>query len=222
MDSLLTLEGLAWATPDGRPLGQGISLQLRKGQLLWIQGPNGAGKSSLLRVLLQETKPASGTVRFQVADSEIGYLPQVQNRECHLPFTLGEVIALAPRRRSEVQDWGLLNPSRLDLSWNQASGGERQRTLLTRELINGPEILILDEPLNHLDDHSRTLMQATLTKLLQLPHSPAVILVSHEAFSADAVLPRGGFRVLLDGQGHATCQSLPSASSPHPSDVLHS
>jgi len=212
MATLLTLENLAWATPDGRDLGSGISLKLRQGQLLWIQGPNGAGKSSLLRVLISESRPKSGQVIVHPSRAEIGYLPQVQNRECHLPFTLGEVIALAPRAQSSVSDWGLIDENRLGFAWNQASGGERQRTLLTRELISGPKLLILDEPLNHLDDHSRTRMQATLSKLLQRPDAPAILLVSHEAFNSDAVLPRGGFRILLDGHGQAHCSELTSAS----------
>ena len=213
MEPCLTVENLEWAPPGGRTLGKDISLALTPGQVLWIQGPNGSGKSTLIHTLLGDIKPRSGRVLNALGVERIGYLPQVQNRECHLPLTLGEVIELAHNgasARATVNALGLLEPSRLNLAWNRASGGERQRTLLLRELAARPALLFLDEPLNHLDEASRKLIQETIAELLEKPEAPAIVLVSHEGLGLAKRLPRGGYRIALAGDGSAKLEKIES------------
>jgi ABC-type Mn2+/Zn2+ transport system ATPase subunit len=203
MEACLTTENLEWTTPTGRILGRGITLALKAGELLWIQGPNGSGKSTLIHTLLGDLKPKKGRVQTHLRPDEIGYLPQVQNRECHIPLTLREVIGLAHRQSLPHAHWGLLDEAQLDLAWNQASGGERQRTLFLRELVSAPKLLFLDEPLNHLDETSKIQMQATLAQLLTEEGAPALILVSHGGLGLAQQLPHGGYRLDLSGDGSA-------------------
>ena len=211
MEPCLTVDGLEWAAPGGRALGKDISFALTPGQVLWIQGPNGSGKSTLIHTLLGDIKPRTGRVENRLRFDRIGYLPQVQNRECHLPLTLGEVIELthnAASARATVDTFGLLEPSRLSLAWNRASGGERQRTLLLRELAARPSLLFLDEPLNHLDEASRKLIQETIANLLEKPEAPAIVLVSHEGLGLAKRLPQGGYRLTLAGDGSAKLEKI--------------
>jgi zinc transport system ATP-binding protein len=211
MELCLTLENLSWETPDGRLLADQVSLKLLRGQLLCVSGPNGSGKSSLLRILLGEAPARTGTCRISVPAHRIGYLPQAQNRECHLPFTLQEVLELTEKgeRLASLKRWGLLTPDRLPLAWNRASGGERQRVLLARELLNEPELLLLDEPLNHLDEHSRQRIGGVLEALSRDPKAPALVVVSHEPLrlsrpGAPSLHPTLHLR--LDGEGVATLE----------------
>ncbi len=213
MEPCLTVENLEWAAPGGRTLGKELSFTLAPGQVLWIRGPNGSGKSTLIHTLLGDIKPRSGRVINALGFDRIGYLPQVQNRECHLPLTLGEVIELAhngAKARATVQTFGLLEASRLNLAWNRASGGERQRTLLLRELAAQPALLFLDEPLNHLDEASRKLIQETIADLLEKPEAPALVLVSHEGLGLAKRLPRGGILLALAGDGSAKLERIES------------
>jgi ABC-type Mn2+/Zn2+ transport system ATPase subunit len=216
MATCLTLENLTWAAPGGRTLGRGLSLQLKRGEVLWIQGPNGSGKSTLIHTLLGDISPQAGRIALHFPNEKLGYLPQVQNRECHLPLTLSEVVALSGRDLKLAQEYPLLDSSRFSLAWNQASGGERQRTLLLRELIQKPELLVLDEPLNHLDEASKAQIQKVLLQLLHESQAPALILVSHGGIGIGSDLPLGGYHLQLHSDGtHALnpISLMPSAAS---------
>ena len=177
---LLKIDGLSYGTPDGRPLAKGISLELRAGQILAVTGPNGTGKSTLLQVLLSTQSALAGSV--SVAAKSVGYLAQLQNREFHIPMTLADVMSIhskGPFSRAPALELGLLDKGDLDLSWNTASGGERQKTLLTQVLLSRPELLILDEPTNHLDAKSRLQLLRLLDDFVASgQHS--IIIVCHE------------------------------------------
>ncbi len=104
-----------------------------------------------------------------------------------------------------VESFGLLKRKQLGLAWNTSSGGERQRTLMTRALLQDPRLLILDEPFNHMDAASQTQILETLGTFLkkQTDHPRAAVLVSHVALSE---LDRLGVPVkhvrLTKGEGH--------------------
>lgn len=174
---------LAYGTPDGKPLARGVEFELGEGELLVVRGPNGSGKSTLLRVLLGHLKPTAGALEVGVPRRRIAVLPQLQNTEFHLPMTLRDVLEVSLKRRlrgGEVVDVGLLDAAQLDLSWNTASGGERKRTLLTRLLLESPELLLLDEPMNHLDPESRERVRKAVLGFVAGSPGRSVVLVSHE------------------------------------------
>lgn len=191
---MIILEGreLGYLTPSGKRLFQKLSFQLELGKMLLVTGPNGSGKSTLLRLLLRQERPTEGTVYSPVPALQVGYIPQLQNMEFHLPLTLNEVIQIshsAPVQTARILDLGLLRSDQLTLTWNTASGGERQRTLLTCALLHQPRLLFLDEPLNHLDQESQLSMISAIGDFLSGKHKgeTSVVLVSHikqDAFHA--------------------------------------
>lgn len=184
---IYTLDNVAYATPDGRMLQSGISARVSSGQLFLISGPNGSGKSTLLKAILGKMRVSRGTLLCSIHDSEIAFLPQLENTEVHLPVTLRDVLQIARSASDDViLAIGLLRREQLGSAWNTASGGERKRTLLTRAILSHPSVLILDEPMNHLDSESRKVMIAALAKFLNFSNANrAVVMVCHQGLHDD-------------------------------------
>lgn len=183
--SLLRAENLAYGFSS--PLLKGLNLTLSDHELLLVSGPNGVGKSTLVRIILgfPPARIFAGQLQCSVAPGHIAWLPQLENPEFHLPLTLRDVLDIslpqAPSTEAIVA-LGLLRAEHLGLPWNLASGGERKRTLLTRALLHQPRLLLLDEPLNHLDTESRALVVKGLGDYLAARPAAAVV-ISHDAFS---------------------------------------
>ncbi len=187
--TLIEATNLTYGIQPGRPLASGLNFSLQPGQTLFVTGPNGSGKSTLLRVLLGQLAPFEGTITRKIAMPQVAILPQLQNPGFHLPITLKDVLTMSSRgpvHWDEVHRLGLLSPEHLSLAWNTASGGERKRTLLTRILLQKPSLLILDEPMNHLDQKSRAQIRGVIARYLSESTEAhrAVVLVSHERMNA--------------------------------------
>ena len=177
---LLVVRDLAFDAPDGRPLVAGLAYDLMPGGIVAIAGPNGTGKSTLLKIIMGELKAARGSVTF--ANKSVGYLSQLHNREFHIPLSLADVLSLGVPGRfnpAAATALGLLAAEELDLAWNTASGGERQKTLLTQVLMTQPQVLILDEPMNHLDNVTRGKLYAVLRDFVA-NGKRAILMVCHE------------------------------------------
>lgn len=193
--SVFSIKDLHYSTPEGRTLQKGLNFSLQSGQMLLISGSNGCGKSTLLKTLLGYFPIESGSVHSIFAQDEIEYIPQLENTEIHFPLTLRDVLKLANGKRAtwdQVHEYGLLKKEQLDNAWNTASGGERKRTLLTRALLKNPSALVFDEPMNHLDERSRTAMIKVMAKFLKeaTPDRPrTIIMVCHQGLEpAERVL----------------------------------
>lgn len=176
------------ATPQGRPLSRALSFSLPSGHIVLIEGPNGSGKTTLLRALTGTGRPAAGTVTWHVRIDSIGYLPQLQSNDFHLPSTLEDVVRTGVSRRLLPEEIvsNLLPVDKLKLRWSTASGGERKRTLLQRALLQKKRVLLLDEPLNHLDKESRACVARALVDFAREP-GQGIVLVSHEGHEASAL-----------------------------------
>jgi lipoprotein-releasing system ATP-binding protein len=156
---------------------KGISLEVRKGEIVSIVGASGAGKTTLLQILGTLGKPDNGKVFINKRDvfalgetelsrfrnKEIGFVFQFHHL---LPeFTAFENVCIpgyiARRKRSdvEVRARELLKTldlsDRLDHKPSQLSGGEKQRVAVARALINDPAIILADEPSGNLDSHNQ-------------------------------------------------------------------
>ena len=174
--ALVEAKDLKYGTPEGKILAERLSFTVSPGDLWLIGGPNGSGKSTLLRILLGD-RSLGGTLAIDPRPREIAVLPQLQNNEFHLPLTLRDVLEIALKRRVTTEE---ADEHHLELAWNTASGGERKRTLLTRLLMQSPRLLILDEPMNHLDNLSRKKVLGAVLRFLEGSGARAVIMVSHE------------------------------------------
>lgn len=155
-----------------------LSFQVYSGQLLEIRGANGSGKSTLLKALTGSSGGQHQKIRsfFQTCT----YQTQLVQESLFLDWTLLDIIRLVRPRISinEVLNLGLLeNESILYQFWNNSSGGEKQKTLLTQSLISQHEILFLDEPQNHLDSRSKKVFELCIKR--QLAEGTAVVIVTH-------------------------------------------
>ena len=195
---LLTVRDLGYNAPNGRPLVAGLSCSLMPGDIVAITGPNGTGKSTLLKILMGELKAAQGSITF--ATKSVGYLSQLHNREFHIPLSLADVLSLGLRGRfspAVATSLGLLKAPELTLAWNTASGGERQKTLLTQVLMAQPTLLILDEPMNHLDSVTRSKLYEVLRDFVA-NGKHAILMVCHEKMiAADKLKPTSSLDLSL-------------------------
>lgn len=189
MTAVLKLEGAAFGY-GGRPLLQGVNLEVHAGELLGIIGPNGGGKTTLIRGTLGLIPALSG--RVQRPERDLGYVPQRESLDAIFPLSVEEVVemgaygrlsglrllARAERElaRAQLERVGLEDRARAPFS--RLSGGQRQRVLIARALMGAPRLLVLDEPTSGVD-HEAELRVLDLLKSLCEKENMAVLLVSH-------------------------------------------
>ncbi|MFC0944872.1 zinc ABC transporter ATP-binding protein ZnuC [Pasteurella multocida] len=160
---------------------QNINLTLYPNSIITIVGPNGGGKSTLLKVLLKLLPPTSGQVIYH-KNLRIGYVPQKIHLDHSLPITVERFLSLKKGiSRQAIQDaLSLLSISNLHKnSLQKLSGGEMQRVLLARAILNKPNLLVLDEPTQGVDING----QAELYQLIQQTQQQlncAILMVSHD------------------------------------------
>ena len=158
-----------------------IDIQINKNDFITIIGPNGAGKTMLLKCLMGFYKPNFGEI--QKKDKlKIGYMPQSINVINTMPMTVKNFITVRKKYDdisfkqvvSEIDIRHLV-----DKQLSVLSGGEMQRVLLARSLLNNPDLLILDEPAQNLDISG----QLSFYKLIQEIYSKrdiSILMVSHD------------------------------------------
>lgn len=163
------------------------SFVINSGDFIGVIGPNGAGKSTLVKAILGAVKPTSGTVEYGVENMRIGYLPQSHTIDTLFPVSVRQAIMLGSITRKNLwhsdgkradelmQLAGIKHLARRSLT--ALSGGELQRMLLCRALINDPQLLILDEPTTYVDNKFESELYDLLVKLNQ---TIAIVMVSHD------------------------------------------
>ncbi len=167
-----------------------LNFSIEKNDFLCIVGPNGSGKSTLLKCLLGEIKPSSGTIVFDKSfhQNQIGYMPQSPKYNSNFPASVYEIISSGtlnrigiferyPRDRINTAIKLLEIEKLIHKKFSQLSGGQRQKVLLARAIVASEELLILDEPSNNLDYHSKQEFYKTLNKLNE---KLAIIMVTHD------------------------------------------
>ncbi|MEP9308451.1 ABC-F family ATP-binding cassette domain-containing protein [Enterobacter cloacae] len=201
MSTLLTAQSLRVDTAFGT-LFDSLSFTLKKGDRIGLLGDNGCGKSTLLKVLDGTDSPAAGSVALAghclMARVE-QHLP-----EAIYPLTmLDAVLAQLPTTERESLRWkaetllaGMgFTPEDMALTSATLSGGQHTRLLLARALIGEPDLLLLDEPSNHLDLPTMLWLEQFLQNW-----SGSFVLVSHDRQLLDAVT--NGSWILRDKMLH--------------------
>ena len=179
-DALITLNNIT-LSHNGKNVLDDVSFQLHQGEFVTLIGPNGAGKSSLIKILLGVIKQDSGSVTYQEG-IRLGYTPQTFTANPFIPISVKDFLTLNQKLDSvfmqQTFDLTGINDL-LQLPLKNLSGGELQKVLLSRALLNKPNVLILDEPAQNLDVDG----QMQLYKLIQDIHQQqncAVLMVSHD------------------------------------------
>jgi ATP-binding cassette, subfamily F, member 3 len=151
---VLRLEGVAKAYGD-HVVFPGVDLAVRRGEKIAIIGPNGAGKTTLLKIMAGELAPDGGRVVVG-GNVSIGYYAQHHADALHRDATVEQEVASAnpdalPARVRAILGAFLFSGDDVDKKVAVLSGGERARVALARLLIRPGNVLLMDEPSNHLD-----------------------------------------------------------------------
>ncbi len=192
-----------------------ISLELQPGKITTLIGPNGAGKSTLVKVILGLQRQTSGEV-IKKNKLKIGYVPQKLKLNDSLPLTVKRFLQLAGRfsKQEILESLRLVGAEHLiDNNMHKLSGGETQRVLIARSLLQRPELLVLDEPAQGVDVQG----QADLYELIDnIRHrfGCAVFMVSHDLH---LVMAKTDNVICL--HHHVCCSGEPAAITQHPSYI---
>jgi len=187
-----------------------MSGQFLAGGLYALVGPNGAGKSTLLKGLIGEIAPVQGQIRLNLdASTELAFLPQQADIDRSFPITVYDVVAMGAwsrigawrgmnakehaRTQQALETVGLAGFSARSI--NTLSGGQFQRALFARLLVQDASVILLDEPFSAVDaDTTQDLLALVLDWHAQ---GRTVIAVLHEL---DMVRRHFPTSVLLGGQ----------------------
>lgn len=179
-----------------------VTLDINEGDVVALMGPNASGKSTLLRIILGELAVSSGEVRYtglptawsyREQRSTLGYVPQFFSawrgplrENLHYFLSARGVTGDENRKRVEYYLHRLHLEKYQDKSWDQISGGFRLRFVLARELLTEPRVLILDEPLAHLDVESQSYLLDIIKTISSRSKQPiSVVLTSQHIYETE-------------------------------------
>jgi iron complex transport system ATP-binding protein len=219
-----------------RTIFNSIDLDLRPGEVLTILGPNGCGKSTLLRCIGGALPLAAGTVRMgghelsslepSARARKIGFL--FQDHTPAFPFTVLDVASMG--RTPHLSLFGAPSPRDMafaeevldrvgirhlkDRPYGELSGGERQLVLLSRTLVQQPDVILLDEPTSHLDFRNQALCLKSIAALAA--EGGSMVMTSHDPnhaflFSGRVVLMRPDGTILTGAAADVVTDAALSA-----------
>lgn len=209
--SLIAAEGLDVVLGGTRVL-HGVSLAVGRGEIITIVGPNGAGKSTLLRALIGAVAPSAGKVT-RAPGLRIGYVPQKLHLDPTMPLTVRRFLDLPRRVASGEAEAALAEagvPGVGDRQLSRLSGGQFRRVLLARAILGRPDVLMLDEPTQGLDQPGAAAFYRRIEELRRATGA-AVLMVSHELH----VVMSASDRVICLN-GHVCCEGTPDHVSAAP------
>ena len=171
-----------------------VSLTVYDDDYLGIIGPNGGGKTTLIKIILGLLKPKEGTIKFfknglEADHIRMGYLPQYTDIDRRFPISVEDVVLSGLKKRlfhgyTDAQcEQAKETIHRMELDDLQRqpigtlSGGQLQRVLLARAIVQQPDVLILDEPNTYIDKRFQEQMYEMLNDLNQ---QCAIVMVSHD------------------------------------------
>lgn len=195
MNKILEIKDISVGYETGKPILKKVNLSVYENDFLGIIGPNGGGKTTLLKTILGLIKPSEGSVKFYKNNTEskinLGYLPQINKIDKKFPISVFDVILSGLTAKRKLFSYytedqknkareiaGLMGLSAfLERPIGNLSGGQLQRTLLGRAIVDDPDLLILDEPSSYVDKRFETDFYKILEEINK---NTAIILVSHD------------------------------------------
>lgn len=194
-----------------------VSIEINHGEFVGIIGPNGGGKTTLIKLILGFLQPTQGKIEILVPSNQIGYVPQSLKFDREFPISVLEVVLSGLLSRlpwygffskrdyqmaeEALEQVGLLNYK--NHPFGQLSGGQAQRVLIARAIVNHPLLLLLDEPTASVDSQAEADIYAILKRM---QGKMTILMVTHDLSAAVNYVER-----LLCVQGRV--------SSLHPSEV---
>lgn len=209
--SLISVHGLT-VRYGARVVLRDVDLAVEKGEIVTIVGPNGSGKTSLFKAIIGAVEPSSGQI-LRAPDLRLGYVPQKLHIDPTLPMTVQRFMRLTGQV-SQKECLSALEAAGLpDVSGQQIthlSGGQFQRMLLARALIAQPDLLLLDEATQGLDQPGSAAFYRQI-ETVRKETGCAVLMISHELH----VVMSASDRVICLN-GHVCCSGTPAvvASAP--------
>ncbi|MCL6284213.1 metal ABC transporter ATP-binding protein [Ruegeria sp. 2012CJ41-6] len=209
--SLVSVEGLSVRYGANTVLHR-VDMTIEPGEIVTIVGPNGSGKTSLLRAIIGATRPVAGRV-VKKPGLKIGYVPQKLHIDPTLPISVERFMRLTNRVSQQhcvdaLDSAGV--PDLLKRQMSQLSGGQFQRVLLARALIDRPDVLLLDEATQGLDQRGSAAFYQQI-EAVRRETGCAILMISHELH----VVMSASDRVICLN-GHVCCEGSPAvvASAP--------
>jgi ATP-binding cassette subfamily F protein 3 len=177
----------------GNPILEEVDLEIVHGQRIGVVGENGSGKSTLLKLLAGIESPTGGTLA-RARNLTVGYLAQEPGRD-NAGRTVFEAVASAAPRT--IEPWEIeyrveeivaglgLTPAQLQQTVGTLSGGEKKLVGLGQLLLQAPDLLLLDEPDNHLDLEAKAWLEDFIRG-----YAGAVVVISHDRYLLDRAVTK--------------------------------
>ena len=189
MNALIQIINISFAHGE-KKLFNNLNLVINAKQKVGLVGHNGCGKSTLFALINGNLQVDSGEVR-KLSNLKVGHVDQFVPRELAHSSAVNAVVSALPKEEQDYNRWRaesqLMNlgfsQSQLNQTIDSMSGGQQNLVLIARALINEPDILLMDEPGNHMDIKA----MLTLEQFLKSDCQCAVLMISHDAQLLDSV-----------------------------------
>ncbi len=194
-EPVITVRDLSFSY-DKIPILEHVNFSIEQGEFIGIFGPNGGGKTTLLKLLMGMLNPSSGSILLlnqgpKHSRGHIGYVPQALRFDKDFPISVLDVVLMGCL--SKLTWWGTYPKGvkekamealeKVDLvqfakaPFGTLSGGQAQRALIARAIVDNPKILLLDEPTASVDPKAE---QEIHQLLVELNKSITIVMVTHD------------------------------------------
>ena len=181
-----------------------INMDIYESELVTIIGPNGSGKTSLIKIIAGLIKPSSGTIR-NFGDLTISYMPQLSELNLIIPINVINFLNIFSKNKDNIEDvMTELNISHIRYALlSELSGGELQKVVFAKCILQRPNLMILDEPINSMDVIARSKFYKIVNMICD--SGCTVMMVSHDLHAVVCNTDR-----VICLNGHICCEGNPN------------